>query len=390
MKNNLSIFTVFTVLGLLFSCTAQVKDKKHISLEDVRNNGLKIEIVDSAFTKLLSVREKAIKSNLLKDKNSYVDAKLICGTKIINTSIRFKGDHVDHLNGNRWSFRVKTKQKGFVFGEDKFSIQGVHTRAFLNEWIFHKLLEKEGLVYLQYYFIPFQINNIDSLKGIYAFESHFKTNLLKVQNKKPGPIAKFEEKLLWDYKYRSGEANRDSMIMTESEIKLTAKKGYNKELGNILIKNIDDYRTGEVTANEVLDIGKWAKFIAVNGIMKSNHALRWHNLRFYLNPETKLIEPVGFDCISWHLQKGAWFLQEAKQEAFYRGLFHSQEFTTALHLEATKMAEKDYFKDFFNDNEVEMDKNIKLIQLEVPDYKFWPISFYKNQNEVRDYLKSNK
>ena len=390
MKSKLTILSILILSGILFNCNAQVKNKKHISLEDVRADGLKIEIPDSSLIKLLDVRKEAIKSNLLKDKDSYVDAKLICGNKTINTSIRFKGDHVDHLDGNRWSFRVKTKQEGLVFGEDKFSIQGVHTRSFLNEWVFHKLLEKEGLVYLQYHFIRFQINNIDSLKGIYAFESHFKTNLLLVQNKKPGPIAKFEEDLFWDYKYRSGESGRDSMIMTESEIKLTAKKGYKKELRSVLIKHIDQYRKGLVTANEVLDINKWAKFVAINGMMKSNHALRWHNLRFYLNPETKLIEPVGFDCISWHLQKGPWFLSIENLEAFYIGLYESKEFVVALHKETIKMAKKNYFRNLFKDNEVEMNANIKLIQQEDQEYKFWPIAFYRNQDSIRTYLELKK
>jgi hypothetical protein len=390
MQKNHQILTATTLFLLLFSCTAQVKNKKHISLEEVQNNGLRIEIADSSLRKLMSVRKEAIALNLLKDKKSYVDAKLICGHKSINTSIRFKGDHVDHLDGNRWSFRVKTKQKGLLFGENKFSIQGVHTRSFLNEWVFHKLLEKEGLVYLQYHFIPFQINDIDSLKGIYAFESHFKTNLLKVQNKKPGPIAKFDEELFWDYSYRNGEENRDSLIMTESKIKLTAKKGYDKNLKEILIKNIDDYRKKIVAANAVLDVEKWAKFIVINGIMKSKHALRWHNLRFYLNPDTKLIEPVGFDCISWHLEKGPWFLKASEQEVFYKSLYQSKEFVLALQKETIKMAERSYLKGFFHDNKKEIDENIKLIQLEDSTYKFWPISFYKNQDVIKAYLKLSK
>lgn len=390
MKNNLPFLAMISALCLLLSCSAQVKNKKHISLEDVRENGLKIEIPDSSLTKLLAVRKEAIKTDLLKDKKSYVNATLKCGSKSIKTSIRFKGDHVDHLDGNRWSFRVKTKQKGLVFGEDKFSIQGVHTRSFLNEWVFHKLLEKEGLVYLQYYFIPFQINNIDSLKGIYAYESHFKTNLLKVQNKTPGPIAKFVEDLFWDYSYRHGENNRDSIIMTESKIKLTTKKGYDKKLNKILKNSVDDYRKGKTTAEAIFDIDKWARFVAINGIMKSKHALRWHNLRFYLNPNTMLIEPVGFDCISWHLKKGHWFLHEEEQESFYKGFFASKKFVTALHLEAKKMAERSYLKDFFKANKTEMDANIMLIQQEDSTYKFWPISFYKNQDKIKLYLEGKK
>lgn len=361
MKRFFFVLTLITTLSILSSCGAEVKNYKSITLSDVIENSLKLEIPDSSIQLLLLVRKEALESNLLKDKKSYVNAKLICGDKIIKATVRFKGDHIDHLNGNRWSFRVKTKKKGLVFGEDKFSIQGVHTRAFLNEWLFHKLLEKEGLVYLQYHFIPFQINNIDSLKGIYAYESHFKTNLLKIQNKKPGPIAKFSEDLFWNYKYRNGEAKRDSILMTESKIKLTGKKGYKKSLKAILIKNLDNYRKGLIDADSVLDVKKWARFIAINGLMKSDHALRWHNLRFYLNPETQLIEPVGFDCISWHSKKGAWFLDPNELEEFYNGLFDSELFLSTLNSKAHEIAERSYFENFLDDSEEEIEKNIKLL-----------------------------
>ncbi len=390
MKSSFSILTVISLVSVLISCSAQVNNSKSITLSDAQEKGLKLEISDSSMKVLLTVRETAIKDKLLKDKKSYVNAKLTCGDKVLNASVRFKGDHVDHLDGNRWSFRVKTKKKGLVFGEDKFSIQGVHTRAYLNEWVFHKLLEKEGLVYLQYYFIPFQINDIDSLKGIYAYESHFKTNLLKIQNKKPGPIAKFEEDLFWDTKYRSGEPDRDSSIMTEANIKLTAKKGFNKSLKGLLVKNLDDYRKGLTTADKVLDVEKWAKFVAVNGLMNSKHALRWHNLRFYLNPDTKLIEPVGFDCISWHSNKGAWFLDLNELEEFYTGLFESKKFLSVLNKKAHEIAERSYFQDFLEDNKEEMDENIALIQLEKKEFRFWPVSFYRNQDLIKEFLNTSK
>lgn len=384
------VLTVITTLSIFVSCRAQVKDNKSITLSDVRENGLKLEIPDSSIKLLLLVREKAIQSNILTDKKSYVNAKLICGDRVMKASVRFKGDHIDHLNGNRWSFRIKTKKKGLVFGEDKFSIQGVHTRAFLNEWLFHKLLEKEGLVYLQYHFIPFQINNIDSLRGIYAYESHFRTNLLKIQNKKPGPIAKFSEDLFWNYKYRNGEDKRDSILMTESKIKLTGKKGYKKSLKTILLKNLDNYRKGLIAADSVLDVKKWAKFIAINGLMKSDHALRWHNLRFYLNPETQLIEPVGFDCISWHSKKGAWFLDQNKLEDFYKGLFKSKLFFSTLNRKAHEIAERSYFKNFLDNNKDEIEKNIELIKLEKKGYRFWPTAFYTNQDLIKKSLNTTK
>ncbi|MBT5471093.1 MAG: hypothetical protein HOK41_10870, partial [Nitrospina sp.] len=48
--------------------------------------------------------------------------------------------------------------------------------------------------------------------------------------------------------------------------------------------------------SEVFDPDLMGKFIAVADVWGSNHVLRWHNMRFYYNPITALLEPIGFDA----------------------------------------------------------------------------------------------
>ncbi len=74
----------------------------------------------------------------------------------------------------------------------------------------------------------------------------------------------------------------------------------------------------KVKAEEVFDMKKWAIFIAVNASISGKHALRWYNLRFYLNPETQLLEPVGFGFLIWFLKKGTWHLHKDSVESFYQ------------------------------------------------------------------------
>lgn len=386
-------FLLFLIVPMVFACsTAQSnltecnENQVCITWEEAAKDGLKLELNDSSLKIIEEVRLVAIEKNKLTDKKSSVPGILRCGSKEIEVSVRLKGDHVDHLKGNRWSFRVKTKHKGKVFGEQKFSIQGIHTRSHINEWIFHQLLAYENIAHLQYGFIPFQLNDIDSLKGIYAFESHFESHVLAIQNRKLGPIVKFSEDLFWDYDHRKGDPNRDSLVMLESELKLTNKKGFSKKEGKAALQKLDSYRKGKIPAREVFNFEKFAKYIVINGLVASTHAIRWHNLRFYLNPETGLFEPLGFDCGTWFNKKGAWFLEYKNMEAIYAGLYTDNEFMKILNAEAIRLSKKEYLNSFFEKNKSELAEQIKTIQLDDPEYKFWKVAYYNCQKKLREEL----
>lgn len=117
------------------------------SEENIEAEGIQIIIPDSSFQKIVKIRNKFVHKKNFTER-FYVDAKIKTPSKTFKAKVRLKGDHTDHLKGARWSYRVKLKN-GKLFGEDKFSIQGVHTRGFITEWIFHELLEQEGLMRLQ-------------------------------------------------------------------------------------------------------------------------------------------------------------------------------------------------------------------------------------------------
>ncbi len=384
-----------TFIGLIFcicihfACSTlqpNSNTSNEITLEEAKHNGIHIVIPDTGFHKIVELRNRAVKSGFLGEK-IYSEALLISGIDTIRARLRLKGDHTDHLKGSRWSYRIKTQ--GPVLNETKFSIQGMHTRAYFSEWLFHELLGYEGLVRLQYEYIPITINGIDSFSGVYAFESHFRSEILKNQNKKVGPILKFNEDKFWDYKNKAGKGqDRDSLIRTISKIQLTNKKGFNKKDGVKAKEMLGAYIHQKVKAEEVFDMKKWAKFMTVNAFMSGKHALRWHNLRFYLNPETHLLEPVGFDLSSWFLKKGTWHLHKDSVESFYQSFYESNEFKQELIHSTQRMSEKSYLDQFFNERENKIDECVDAIREERPHYKFKSSGLYLIQDIFKKGLES--
>jgi hypothetical protein len=56
------------------------------------------------------------------------------------------------------------------------------------------------------------------------------------------------------------------------------------------------FQKGDLKASEVFDVEKLGTFFAVTDLWAGSHATVWHNIRFYYNPITARLEPVGYDA----------------------------------------------------------------------------------------------
>ncbi len=372
------------LLCVFYSCST---NDLHIDREDLLQ-GMNLNLSDSAFNKIKIKRNEALQKELLvKSKEDYVFGTINSNGKVIKVKARLKGDHPDHFEVNRWSFRIIAKN-GKILNHEKISVQGVHTRAYLNEWIFHKLLKREDLINLQYEFFPFCVN--DTLCGVYAFESHFDTYLLKNAEKEYGPIMKFDETEFWDYTKYSGAANREELLMRNAKILLTNKKWGKKRNNKMLFERakrmLRDFINGKRDCKDIFDLDQWAKFIAINELMGSDHALRWHNLRFYFNPKTEKIEPIGFDCGSWMPKDKPLFFLDQNVETFHKLMLNNPQYFELVKKELVRITAKEYMSSFFNKHEDEISKMELLLRNEKLEYTFWESSFYQSQQRILTFL----
>ena len=144
------------------------------------------------FQKLAYMREQALEDPANKQ-FEYVKAELEQAEDLFGVKIRLKGDrtvHYDHATN--WSFRVKTKGSATVYGMKYFSLQKPVRRNYMHEWMFHKTLEREDILSLQYKFINLFVNGSDL--GIYALEEHFDKRLVERQKRREGPIIRFQDR----------------------------------------------------------------------------------------------------------------------------------------------------------------------------------------------------
>ncbi len=161
-------------------------------------NTIKLKLKYEALNKIKEKRNQALIDGILESaEDDWVKTKILENTSSteISAKLRLKGDWLDHLGGNKWSFRVKTKNGETYNRLRYFSLHTPAARSHLHEWVLHKLFEQEDVLTTFYDFLYVELNN-KSL-GIYAIEEHFDKVLLERQKRREGPIIKFSENGFW-------------------------------------------------------------------------------------------------------------------------------------------------------------------------------------------------
>ncbi|MBT6763556.1 MAG: hypothetical protein HOA90_03360, partial [Prolixibacteraceae bacterium] len=274
-------------------------NKKYPDYADVK--GLQMHMDQLDLNRLGKKRLSAFETTVLVNSDEdYSSLVLFDGVDFLNGDFRLKGDLVDHLQGQKWSFRVKLKKEFAWKNMRTFSIQNPLTRSFLNEWLAHKIFEQEDILTTRYGFVTVKINK-QSL-GIYAWEEHFEKHLVESKNRREGPIVRFDETLFWQrvLETNSTKQNWDidffgaSKILPFKVTRTVADTSLSAQF-NEAQKLVFQYKNREKPVSEIFDIDKLAAYYALIDLTQAYHGFTWHNQRFYYNPVTCLLEPIAFD-----------------------------------------------------------------------------------------------
>ncbi|MBL0017407.1 MAG: hypothetical protein IPP17_13495 [Bacteroidetes bacterium] len=91
---------------------------------------VELKVGKKQMARLHARRDKALELGILQeDDSSWVKAELIEGERNWPVRIRLKGDWVDHLEGDKWSFRVELKGEGAWRRMTEFSLQSPERRG---------------------------------------------------------------------------------------------------------------------------------------------------------------------------------------------------------------------------------------------------------------------
>ena len=271
---------------------------------------IEIDLSLKSYNKINSKREEALVLNrLITSDSDFVNAKIKYQGKATKVKIRLKGDLADHWDSEKFSFRVEVKGGHSFMGMTRFSLQQPGTRGDTSQWLFLQNLRKEDLLAVKFEFINLKINGKDM--GVYALEEHFTKELLETQKRREGVIISFDEhrfwskfppsqsNLSWNAVYQTSDLNVRNTKQVESSPTLSKQK-------EIALNLLRGFQENKLQGEQVFDTAKLGKFLAICRIWNAEHALLLHNINFYLNPITCLLEPIGFDAMPGINKQSPW------------------------------------------------------------------------------------
>ena len=369
-----------------------------------------LDISYKDFQKLAYKREIALRNGVLhSSKKDFVPAKIRWKNTVLKARVRLKGDLADHWSDEEeWSFRVKIKGDRTVMGMREFSLQHPRTRGFLNDWYLHQLLRYiGGFIVLRYKFVDLALNGKDL--GIYLLEEHFDKMLLKNNGYLDAPIVRMYDHLLWynvDPKIGFSKRhlnenftlspidsfNTGSVIRSE---KLSREYSQAKNL-------LEAFRHGKLATHDVFDSGKLARLFAVIDLLGYHHSTAYSNIRFYYNPITSKLEPIGYD--NTFIMSAASIQGDSKRiqlfnddsfhcsnpdiyEMWYQNFFRDRVFFEEYIRALDMISRKAFLDKFFEKTDGDANKMLNILHRTFPGYRFkYKDTLYRNQEFIRERL----
>lgn len=295
---------------------------------------IEIDIPFKELRKLQYKRAKVLafqhpKNVLMATDEDEVSAKLRYEQESFKVQMRLKGDWMDHLTGQKWSFRIKLKKDKQVEGMQQFSLQSYQRRGRIMEWFYLNVLKDIEIIAPRYFLVHAYMNG--RYLGLYVIEETFDKGLVESNSFRESVIVKFDEDQLWEKRFLDVVSDKglstsymddfpsrgqdaaplvldsghvlswEDYFFYRNSVLMPFKLSYTYEnpalFGQFkrIHQLLQEYRKGQREPKDVFDLDKMAQYLALNHVFGAYHSHYWHNMRMYYNPITAKLEPIGFD-----------------------------------------------------------------------------------------------
>lgn len=268
---------------------------------------INIDMKFKSYNQIEKKRERSLQRGvLLASDDDFVPAEIRFQGKTIKVKMRLKGDLPDHRETDKWSYRIQVKNDEQLLGMRRFSIQHPKTRNFLSEKALLDNFRMEGILAPRFRFVNVVFNGTP--KGIFALEESFSKELIESHERREGVIIAFDEDNYWqrweqlgqnpwfyDSIYSVGYGGyKNGFIEASRSSRIDGDPILSKER-DTAIGLLRAFQENKRTGSELFDASLLGRFLAINELWQSEHALLWTNIHFYYNPVTAKLEPIGFD-----------------------------------------------------------------------------------------------
>ncbi len=360
-------------------------DKKKY-FQHQREDAINLYFTDKKVRKFEQAKEDAYAEGIHFSDGNWNKGILSFDQGPIPIKARFKGDWLDHLIGNKWSLRIKTRKGNTFHRMKEFSVQSPESRYFLHEYLAHQLFLEEGLLTTRYDFAPLYFNQTS--RGVYAIEEHFTKQLIEYNLRREGPILKFDENPMWKGNalhkglnaipgWKAFPNYETSRILAFGSSQIVEDESFRQKF-LIAHSLLYQFKNRLAPVDDLFEIDKLAKFLALSDLHQGKHGATWHNLRFYYNPISCKLEIINYDNFTPEFQSreresnfALNFFQvteKFKYKHFYTYFFTSKKLREAYIKAVELYSSESYVNSFYDKIEPKLKAYQELINVEFPNY----------------------
>jgi hypothetical protein len=364
--------------------------KKYFTSHISNIDGFYIDVKFKNWEKIRYYREMALlRGSITEEMKLGVPGRILYNNQYFRVELSLTGLMIDHISHpNKWSLAVKVKDDKTIKGMKKFALLVPHSRGYLTDWIATELLMSRDIIGLRFDFANVSINGKDY--GLYYLEERYEKRLIENNGFREGIIFKINDDGLNIYGMK----------------KISEVKSLSNQL-NTLRRLVNSFLTDKIEANKLFDLKKFASLCVVSDIMGQKHAILRDNVRFYFNPITNLIEPIGRE---WgYLKKGvlsklrksndnitSLTIQSPDQRVMHdtklkkdkvlKKLIDSFQFEEQYIHEAKILSNEAYLDSIININQDQIDLLLNKIHKHNPFYIFPLGVIHDNQEYIRNII----
>lgn len=253
---------------------------------------LQIDLKFKHLHKLHAKRDAALARGLLEaSPDDFVPAGIVTQHGTTDVKLRLAGGDVQHLWGRKWSLLVHVKGDGHVFGMRRFHLLSPELRGYQAETLFLEHLRREDVLAPRYFFVETIFNG--KALGLMALEESFAIELLESQERRDGVMLRLQVRPGFALGEAAERSTSGVEILPIRARRVSGSKKLSRNLATAT-RRLRGYLGGTLPADVVFDTERMGRFLAVVETWGALNALRWEELRFYFNPLTASLEPIGF------------------------------------------------------------------------------------------------
>ncbi len=291
----------------------------------------------------------------------------------------------------------------------EFGLMHPATRGYLIDWYLHQLLKQYcDLIVIRYDFVELTVNGKDH--GIYLIEESGNNMILKNNKYVDAPIIRIYDYLLHaNYDPFNGDFTPEFLNETYTTAPIDA---YNRK--NIIKNNtqlmyfnqaknlLESFRRGKLLTHQVFNVEKLAKLFAIMDLFGYHHSTAYSNIRFYYNPFTSLLEPIGrdetFNLHANYLEGQSKkmkifpsdkpdYVDYTEHEKWYPTFFHDKIFFKYYIKALEEVSDKNFLDTVFEKTDKEYKEKLHILYRSFPGYRFkGKAILYRNQEYIKKQL----